>query len=130
VYDLFSYLFEGIDVVDWYDYVVVKFEEFIDCVWVLMVKYVEVMVGFMDVGVEVFDYGNLICDEVCFGGFDCVFVFFGFVFVYIWLLFCEGKGLFCWVVLSGDLKDIVVIDCVVFDLFFDNDYLYCWICVV
>lgn len=43
-------------------------------------------------------------------GVENVFDFLGFVLVYICLLFCEGKGLFCWVVLFGDLEDIYKID--------------------
>lgn len=59
-------------------------------------------------------------------GFEEVFLYLGFVFVYVWLFFCCGVGFFCWVVLFGDLEDIVKIDVKVKELIFDDLYLYCW----
>ena len=64
------------------------------------------MVGFMDKGAEVFDYGNSIRDEARKGGYDRAFAFPGFIPAYIRPLFCEGKGPFRWAALSGDPADI------------------------
>ena len=85
------------------------------------------MVGFMDIGAEVFDYGNSIRDEARQGGYSRAFAFPGFVPAYIRPLFCEGKGPFRWVALSGDPKDIYRTDKAVLDLFPDNEGLHRWI---
>jgi urocanate hydratase len=85
-----------------------------------MAKHVEAMVGFMDKGVVVFDYGNSIRDEARQGGFGRAFAFPGFVPAYIRPLFCEGKGPFRWVALSGDPKDIYRTDKAVLDLKLSN----------
>jgi urocanate hydratase len=92
-----------------------------------MAKHVEAMVGFMDKGAEVFDYGNSIRDEARQGGFNRAFAFPGFVPAYIRPLFCEGKGPFRWVALSGDPKDIYRTDKAVLDLFPENEALHRWI---
>ena len=92
-----------------------------------MAKHVEAMVGFMDKGAEVFDYGNSIRDEARQGGFKRAFAFPGFVPAYIRPLFCEGKGPFRWVALSGDPKDIYRTDKAVLDLFPENEALHRWI---
>jgi urocanate hydratase len=92
-----------------------------------MAKHVEAMVGFMDKGVVVFDYGNSIRDEARQGGFSRAFAFPGFVPAYIRPLFCEGKGPFRWVALSGDPKDIYRTDKAVLDLFPENQELNRWI---
>ena len=92
-----------------------------------MAKHVEAMVGFMDAGAVVFDYGNSIRDEARKGGFDRAFAFPGFIPAYIRPLFCEGKGPFRWVALSGDPKDIYRTDKAILDLFPDNQHLRRWI---
>ena len=92
-----------------------------------MAKHVEAMVGFMDKGSEVFDYGNSIRDEARQGGYGRAFAFPGFVPAYIRPLFCEGKGPFRWVALSGDPKDIYRTDKAVLDLFPENEGLHRWI---
>ena len=92
-----------------------------------MAKHVEAMVGFMDKGAIVFDYGNSIRDEARKGGFDRPFAFPGFVPAYIRPLFCEGKGPFRWVALSGDKKDIYRTDQAMLELFPDNKHLHRWI---
>jgi urocanate hydratase len=126
-HDPLAYLPEGVDLADWHDYAERKPEEFTDRARVSMAKHVEAMVGFMDAGSEVFDYGNSIRDEARMGGFARAFEFPGFVPAYIRPLFCEGKGPFRWVALSGDPKDIAVTDQAVLDLFPDNDHLHRWI---
>ncbi len=126
-HDPLSYLPEGIELGDAPDYAAKKPEEFTDRARVSMAKHVEAMVGFMDEGAEVFDYGNSIRDEARLGGFGRAFEFPGFIPAYIRPLFCEGKGPFRWVALSGDPKDIWATDKAVLDLFPDNDHLRRWI---
>jgi urocanate hydratase len=126
-HDPLSYLPEGIDLGDWHDYADKKPEEFTDRARLSMAKQVEAMVGFMDGGAEVFDYGNSIRGEAQLGGYARAFEFPGFVPAYIRPLFCEGKGPFRWVALSGDPKDIARTDQAVLDLFPDNDALRRWI---
>ena len=126
-HDPLSYLPEGIDLPDADDYAAKKPEEYTDRARVSMAKHVEAMVGFMDGGAEVFDYGNSIRDEARLGGFSRAFEFPGFIPAYIRPLFCEGKGPFRWVALSGDPKDIMATDRAVLELFPDNDHLRRWI---
>ncbi|GAB3589655.1 urocanate hydratase [Angustibacter peucedani] len=126
-HDPLSYLPEGVDLGNWHDYADAKPEEFTDRARAAMAKHVEAMVGFMDAGAEVFDYGNSIRDEARQGGYDRAFAFPGFVPAYIRPLFCEGKGPFRWAALSGDPKDIAATDRAVLDLFPDNDHLHRWI---
>ena len=126
-HDPLSYLPEGIDLADWHDYADKKPEEFTDRARQSMAKQVEAMVGFMDEGAEVFDYGNSIRGEAQLGGYGRAFEFPGFVPAYIRPLFCEGKGPFRWAALSGDPKDIARTDQAVLDLFPDNEGLRRWI---
>ena len=88
-----------------------------------MAKHVEAMVGFLDAGAEVFDYGNSIRGEAQLGGYERAFAFPGFVPAYIRPLFCEGKGPFRWAALSGDPADIAATDRAVLDLFPENESL-------
>uniref|UniRef100_UPI000AC3714C urocanate hydratase n=1 Tax=Streptomyces prasinopilosus TaxID=67344 RepID=UPI000AC3714C len=82
-----------------------------------MARHVEAMVGFMDAGAEVFDYGNSLRGEAQLAGYDRAFAFPGFVPAYIRPLFCEGRGPFRWAALSGDPADIAKTDRAVLDLF-------------
>jgi urocanate hydratase len=126
-HDPLSYLPEGISVEDWASYAEQKPEEFTDRARASMARHVQAMVEFADAGAEVFDYGNSIRDEARLGGYDRAFEFPGFVPAYIRPLFCEGKGPFRWVALSGDPRDIEVTDRAVMDLFSDNDRLQKWL---
>ncbi|MGH3504794.1 MAG: urocanate hydratase [Nocardioidaceae bacterium] len=92
-----------------------------------MAGHCEAMVGFMDAGAEVFDYGNSLRAEARLGGYERAFDYPGFVPAYIRPLFCEGKGPFRWAALSGDPKDIAATDAAILDLFPDNDNLRRWI---
>jgi urocanate hydratase len=92
-----------------------------------MAAHVAAMVGFLDSGAEVFDYGNSIRDEARKGGFDRAFDFPGFVPAYIRPLFCEGKGPFRWAALSGDPADIAATDRAILELFPGNERLRKWI---
>ena len=92
-----------------------------------MAAHVAAMVGFLDAGAEVFDYGNSIRGEAQLAGYQRAFDFPGFVPAYIRPLFCEGKGPFRWAALSGDPKDIAVTDQAILDLFPHNEALARWI---
>jgi urocanate hydratase len=82
-----------------------------------MARHVEAMVGFMDAGAEVFDYGNSIRAEATEARACKAFEIPGFVPAYIRPLFCEGKGPFRWAALSGDPADIAATDRAVLELF-------------
>jgi urocanate hydratase len=92
-----------------------------------MARQVEAMVGFLDRGAEVFDYGNSIRDEARKAGYDRAFDFPGFVPAYIRPQFEEGLGPFRWAALSGDPKDIEATDRAILELFPDNAHLRRWI---
>lgn len=92
-----------------------------------MAKQVEAMVGFMDKGAEVFDYGNSIRDEARKAGYGRAFDFPGFVPAYIRPQFEEGLGPFRWAALSGDPKDIEATDRAILELFPENEHLRRWI---
>jgi urocanate hydratase len=84
------------------------------------------MVGFLDAGSEVFDYGNSLRAEARLGGFERAFAYPGFVPAYIRPLFCEGKGPFRWVALSGDEADIAATDRAVLEELPGDDRLARW----
>ena len=126
-HDPLSYLPEGISVADWQDLAKKDPADFTKRSRESMAKQVEAMVGFKDAGATVFDYGNSIRGEAMLAGYSRAFDFPGFVPAYIRPLFCEGKGPFRWVALSGDRKDIAATDKAVLELFPDNEPLHRWI---
>jgi urocanate hydratase len=126
-HDPLSYLPVGIAFEDWHSEAQRDPEGFTLRARESMARHVEAMVGFMDAGAEVFDYGNSIRGEALLGGYTRAFDFPGFVPAYIRPLFCEGKGPFRWAALSGDPKDIAATDRAVLDLFPDNEPLARWI---
>jgi urocanate hydratase len=126
-HDPLSYVPEGVAPEDAPDYGSKKPEEFTNRARASMARHVEGMVGFLDAGAEVFDYGNSIRGEAQLGGFDRAFAFPGFVPAYIRPLFCTGKGPFRWAALSGDPADIAATDRAILDLFPDNEPLSRWI---
>jgi urocanate hydratase len=126
-HDPLSYLPEGVAVEDWSDYAERKPEEFTDRARASMARHVQAMVELADDGAEVFDYGNSIRDEARKGGYERAFEFPGFVPAYIRPLFCEGRGPFRWVALSGDPADIDATDRAVMKLFPDHDRLQKWL---
>ena len=126
-HDPFSYLPEGISVENWQSEIKRDPEGFTKRSRDAMAKQVEAMVGFKDTGATVFDYGNSIRGEAMLAGYSRAFDFPGFVPAYIRPLFCEGKGPFRWVALSGDKKDIAATDKAVLELFPDNEPLHRWI---
>ncbi len=92
-----------------------------------MARHVEAMVQYLDRGAEVFDYGNSLRAEARSGGSTRAFDFPGFVPAYIRPLFCDGKGPFRWVALSGDPADIAATDRAIVDEFSDDPALVRWI---
>jgi urocanate hydratase len=126
-HDPLSYLPIGVEFDEWHDYAARKPEEFTGRAQASMARHVEAMVGFMDKGAEVFDYGNSIRGEAKTAGYNRAFDFPGFVPAYIRPLFCEGKGPFRWAALSGDPKDIARTDKAVLELFPENESLHRWI---
>ena len=92
-----------------------------------MAKHVEAMLLFKDKGAVVFDYGNNIRQVAFDAGVTNAFDFPGFVPAYIRPLFCEGKGPFRFVALSGDPNDIAAADKKMRELFPDNEKLLRWL---
>src|SRR5688500_12516405 len=92
-----------------------------------MSKHVQAMLAFQRAGAEVFDYGNNLRQQAFNHGVADAFEFPGFVPAYIRPLFCEGKGPFRWVVLSGDPEDIYTTDREILKLFPENESLKRWI---
>lgn len=92
-----------------------------------MAKHVEAMIDMMDKGAITFDYGNNIRQVAKDEGITRAFDFPGFVPAYIRPQFCEGKGPFRWVALSGDPDDIYKTDEVILREFSDNTHLCNWI---
>jgi urocanate hydratase len=92
-----------------------------------MARHVEAMLAFRRKGAEVFDYGNNLRQRAFDAGVSEAFEFPGFVPAYIRPLFCEGKGPFRWVALSGDPEDIYRTDQAVMDLFPGDDHLRRWL---
>ncbi len=92
-----------------------------------MARQCEAMVGFMDTGAEVFDYGNNLRGEAVNGGFEKAFSYPGFMPAYLRPLMCEGMGPFRWVALSGDPADIAATDDAIAELFPDNAGLQRWL---
>ena len=89
--------------------------------------HVRAMLAFMKKGSIVFDYGNNIRGQAQKAGVSDSFAFKGFVPLYIRPMFCEGRGPFRWVALSGDPKDILKTDKVVMREFKENKRLVNWI---
>ncbi|MGV7976695.1 MAG: urocanate hydratase [Anaerolineaceae bacterium] len=92
-----------------------------------MARHVEAMLAFQKKGAEVFDYGNNLRQRAYDWGVKQAFDFPGFVPAYIRPLFCEGKGPFRWVALSGDPEDIYRTDEAIAQLFPEDLHLQRWI---
>jgi len=101
--------------------------EFIRRSRLAMAEQCSAMVGFMDAGAEVFDYGNSLRREAQLGGYDRAFDYPGFLPAYIRPQFCEGRGPFRWVALSGDPADIAATDAAAMEEFPDDEGLAKWI---
>jgi urocanate hydratase len=92
-----------------------------------MSTHVRAMLAFQRAGAEVFDYGNNIRQQAYNNGVTDAFEFPGFVPAYIRPLFCEGKGPFRWVALSGEKEDIYTTDEAIMELFPEDEHLKRWL---
>ncbi len=92
-----------------------------------MARHVQAMLEFKRHGAEVFDYGNNLRQRAFDQGVKDAFEFPGFVPAYIRPLFCEGKGPFRWVALSGDPQDIYQTDEAIMELFPEDTHLHRWL---
>jgi urocanate hydratase len=101
--------------------------EFIRLSGLSMARQCAAMVEFQRRGVIVFDYGNNLRQRALDAGVSDAFSYPGFIPAYIRPLFCEGKGPFRWVALSGDPADIHETDRAILELFPDDEHLHRWI---
>jgi urocanate hydratase len=92
-----------------------------------MARHVRAMLDFKARGSVVFDYGNNLRQRAYDNGVEDAFSFPGFVPAYIRPLFCEGKGPFRWVALSGDPQDLYATDEAILELFPEDEHLARWI---
>ncbi|MBA3601885.1 MAG: urocanate hydratase, partial [Acidobacteria bacterium] len=92
-----------------------------------MARHVEAMLEYQRRGAIVFDYGNNLRQRAKDNGVEGAFDYPGFVPAYIRPLFCQGKGPFRWVALSGEKEDIYKTDEAIMNLFPDNDHLSRWL---
>jgi urocanate hydratase len=102
-------------------------EKYIELSFASMVRHVQAMIDMQRAGAVVFDYGNNLRGQAQRGGHPDPFQFPGFVPAYIRPLFCEGKGPFRWVALSGDPQDIYRTDQAILELFPHDEALCRWI---
>jgi urocanate hydratase len=104
-------------------------QRYIELSYQSMVRHVRAMAAMREAGAVVFDYGNALRAQAEKGGLahEVAFSFPGFVQAYIRPMFCEGKGPFRWVALSGDPADIFRTDRAVVELFPKNESLRRWI---
>ena len=126
-HDPLSYVPEGMDLADAAQYAATEPVGYTERARASMAQHVEAMVGFLDAGAEVFDYGNSIRGEAQLAGYSRAFAFPGFVPAYIRPLFCAGKGP---VPVGGAVRrpaDIAATDRAILDLFPDNESLARWI---
>ena len=102
-------------------------KEYIKMSYNSMATHVRAMLKLKDMGSHTFDYGNNLRARAKEAGVENAFDFPGFVPAYVRPLFCEGKGPFRWVALSGDPKDIEETDKVILELFPEDKPLARWI---
>lgn len=126
-HDPLAYLPVGVEFDEMASYAADKPADFTRRAQESMARHVEAMVGFLDQGAEVFDYGNSLRGEARTAGYARAFDYPGFVPAYIRPLFCEGKGPFRWAALSGDPKDIAATDRALLELFPENEQLARWL---
>ena len=102
-------------------------EEYLRRARASIVRHVEAMLAYVQLGSHVFDYGNNLRGEARDAGLADAFAYPGFVPAYIRPLFCRGIGPFRWAALSGDPADIAAIDETLRDLFPDDELLQRWL---
>jgi urocanate hydratase len=102
-------------------------EEYVRQSMASMARHVQAMLDFQKKGAVVFDYGNNLRQRAFDAGVKDAFNYPGFVPAYIRPLFCEGRGPFRWVALSGDERDLFRTDAAILELFPDDKHLERWI---
>ncbi len=102
-------------------------DKYIEMAYASMASHCQAMLDLQKRGAEVFDYGNNLRAQAQKAGVKNAFDYPGFVPAYIRPLFCEGKGPFRWVALSGDPEDIYRTDELIKELFPENTHLIRWI---
>ena len=102
-------------------------EEYLQMVKHSVRDHVSAMLGFQRAGAETFDYGNNLRGQALEAGVQDAFKIPGFVPAYIRPLFCEGKGPFRWVALSGEAEDIYRTDEAVIETLPENEQLHRWL---
>jgi len=125
--ELNGYFPEGLSVQEALDLQKTNPQSYIKKSFESIAKHVTLMQEFQKQGSFVFDYGNNIRGQAEKGGHPNPFSFPGFVPAYIRPLFCEGKGPFRWVALSGDPQDIYTTDQALLELFHENKNLCQWL---
>jgi urocanate hydratase len=126
-HDVYSYVPTGINVIEAAKLRESAPKDYAKRAMESMARHVEAMLAFQNRGAEVFDYGNNIRQRAYEEGVENAFNFPGFVPAYIRPLFCEGKGPFRWVALSGDPEDIYQTDEAIMELFPDDEHLHRWL---
>ncbi|MFQ5530837.1 MAG: urocanate hydratase, partial [Gemmatimonadota bacterium] len=126
-HDALMYVPEGLDVAAAEVLRATDSQEYARRAMASMARHVEAMLAFRVAGSEVFDYGNNLRQRALDAGVERAFDYPGFVPAYIRPLFCEGKGPFRWVALSGDPEDIYRTDEAVLELFPDDRHLRRWL---
>jgi urocanate hydratase len=124
---LYGYIPVGLSVESAKELRVSNESEYVERAMSSMARHVEAMLEFQRRGSVVFDYGNNLRQRAKDHGVANAFDYPGFVPAYIRPLFCEGKGPFRWVALSGEKEDIFRTDQAVMDLFPENDHLTRWL---
>ncbi|MEJ2013814.1 MAG: urocanate hydratase [Anaerolineales bacterium] len=126
-HDVLSYVPHGMSLEQAAELRSTDYEEYARRSMASMARHVEAMLAFKRGGAEVFDYGNNIRQRAYDHGVTDAFEFPGFVPAYIRPLFCEGKGPFRWVALSGEEDDIYKTDAAVTELFPQDEHLHRWL---
>ncbi|MCK9505680.1 MAG: urocanate hydratase [Porticoccaceae bacterium] len=126
-HDLLSYIPAGLTLTEADDLRARDPQEYARRSQASMVQHVQAMLDFQKAGAEVFDYGNNLRQRAFDYGVKDAFNFPGFVPAYIRPLFCEGKGPFRWVVLSGDPEDVYATDEAIKALFPEDERLHRWL---
>ena len=126
-HDPLSYVPDGMSLAAAYQLRQSEPEKYIELSLKTMAKHVQAMLGMQKQGAIVFDYGNNIRQRAFDQGVTDAFDFPGFVPAYIRPLFCEGKGPFRWVALSGDPEDIYKTDQKLMELFPEDAHLHRWL---
>jgi urocanate hydratase len=126
-HDVLSYIPHSLSLEEAEDLRVSDPEEYARHAMRSMARHVEAMLAFQRQGAEVFDYGNNLRQRALDAGVQEAFNFPGFVPAYIRPLFCQGKGPFRWVALSGEPEDIYKTDEAVMGLFPEDEHLHRWL---